>query len=275
MLKPRQVLIGIILLLGISFSPLVNSNVLVGESSIESSSELNSINGLSNSESHWNLISGESQTGHSIRELSGLLNLAHGSFDPLADEFPTIPLSYVNYNDYDVTGMKYIQFHDYDYQLITELEEAGHLTVLDILGEGNFIVRILPTHTNTLDILTNSELIRYVGNVQPGYRLHPSLLYDNVYTTVSIIPASDLGYGGYEELALDLVRFGANDAWCGFTMCQVEMRDSEEFLFNAARDGRILWIEPTSSMEVHNGVARAISGVVSLDADASFTLDGS
>ena len=50
--------------------------------------------------------------------------------------FPTIPLSYVNYNDYDVTGMKYIQFHDYDYQLITELEEAGHLTVLDILGEG-------------------------------------------------------------------------------------------------------------------------------------------
>ena len=97
---------------------------MVGESSIESSSELNSINGLSNSESHWNLISGESQTGHSIRELSGLLNLAHGSFDPLADEFPTIPLSYVNYNDYDVTGMKYIQFHDYDYQLITELEEA-------------------------------------------------------------------------------------------------------------------------------------------------------
>ena len=275
MLKPRQVLIGIILLLGISFSPLVNSNVLVGESSIESSSELNSINGLSNSESHWNLISGESQTGHSTRELSGLLNLAHGSFDPLADEFPTIPLSYVDYNDYDVTGMKYIQFHDYDYQLITELEEAGHLTVLDILGEGNFIVRILPTHTNTLDILTNSELIRYVGNVQPGYRLHPSLLYDNVYSTVSIIPASDLGYGGYEELALDLLRFGANDAWCGFTMCQVEMRDSEEFLFNAARDGRILWIEPTSSMEVHNGVARAISGVVSLDADASFTLDGS
>ena len=57
------------------------------------------------------------------------------------------------------------------------------------------------------------------------------VLYDNVYTTVSIIPASDLGYGGYEELALDLVRFGANDAWCGFTMCQVEMRDSEEFLF--------------------------------------------
>ena len=123
--------------------------------------------------------------------------------------------------------------------------------------------------------LPTLELIRYVGNVQPGYRLHPSLLYDNVYTTVSIIPASDLGYGGYEELALDLVRFGANDAWCGFTMCQVEMRDSEEFLFNAARDGRILWIEPTSSMEVHNGVARAISGVVSLDADASFTLDGS
>ena len=91
MLNPRQVLIGIILLLGISFSPLVNSNVLVVNLSIESSSELNSMGTLLVSDSHWNRMSGENNDGFSVKELSGQFNLAHGSFDPLADEFPTIP----------------------------------------------------------------------------------------------------------------------------------------------------------------------------------------
>ena len=220
----------------------MSSDILANESSVESSSELDSTNGITTYDSSWNPISGESQSGHTIRELSGQLNLAHGSFDPITEQFPAIPLSYVDHQDYDVTGMKYVQFHDYNYQLITELEETGQLTVLDTLGEGNFVVRILPNHTNTLDILTNSEQIRYTGNVQPGYRLHPNLLYEDIHKTVAIIPANDLAYGGYEELALDLVRYGANDVWCGFTMCQAKMHDSEEFLFNAARDGRILWI---------------------------------
>ena len=103
--------------------------------------------------------------------------------------------------------------------------------------------------------------------------MHPQLLFDNLHNC-SNNSTNDLSFGGYEELALDLISYGAYDAWCGYSMCQVEMSDSE-FLFNTARDGRILWIEPISSMEVHNGVARAISGVVSLENDASFTLDGS
>ena len=122
-----------------------------------------------------------------------------------------------------------------------------------------------------MDVLTNSDEIRWIGNIQPGYRLHPQLLYDNLQTTVAIIPTNDLSFGGYEELALDLISYGAYDAWCGYSMCQAEIGDNSEFLFNTARDGRILWIEPISSMEVHNGVARAISGVVSLENEASFT----
>ena len=275
MLNPRQVLIGIILILGISFSPLVNSDVLVPISGIESSSESTSNGDSLVSDSNWNRMSGENNNGFSVNELSGQFNLAHGSFDPITEQPPTIPTNFIDNNDYERTGMKFIQFHEYNYQLLIQLEKTGHLTILDLLGDGNFIVRISPNHGNTLDVLTNSDEIRWIGNIQPGYRLHPQLLFDNLQTTVAIIPTNDLSFGGYEELALDLISYGAYDAWCGYSMCQAEIGDNSEFLFNTARDGRILWIEPISSMEVHNGVARAISGVVSLENEASFTLDGS
>ena len=275
MLKPRQVLIGIILILGISFSPLINSDELVSKSTIETSSESTSVEQLYTTENNWNRISGESHNGFSIKELSGKFNLAHGSFDPLTDELPPLPFSYVDNNDFETTGMKFIQLHDYDYRWLNQLEETGHLTILDLLGDGNFVIRILPTHGNTLEILSNSEQLRWIENVHPGYRLHPQLLFGESHDTVAVIPTNDLGYGGYEELALDLVNYGAHDAWCGYSMCQAKIGDDTNFLFDAARDGRILWVEPIYSMQVHNGVARAISGVVSLDGDASFTLDGS
>ena len=59
------------------------------------------------------------------------------------------------------------------------------------------------------------------------------------------------------------------------SLCQVKIPLGSDFVQNAARDGRILWTEPVAEMEIHNSIARAISGVVSIDNDASFVLDGS
>ena len=55
----------------------------------------------------------------------------------------------------------------------------------------------------------------------------------------------------------------------------VKIVQGSNFVQNVARDGRILWTEPVAEMEIHNSIARAISGVVSIDNDASFVLDGS
>ena len=244
------------MILGISFSPLINSDELVSKSIIETSSESTSVEQIYTTENYWNQISGESHDGFSIKELSGKFNLAHGSFDPLTDELPPLPYSYIDNNDFETTAMKFIQLHDYDYRWLNQLEEKGHLTILDLLGDGNFVIRILPTHGNTLEILSNSEQLRWIENVHPGYRLHPQLLFGESHDTVAVIPTNDLGYGGYEELALDLVNYGAHDAWCGYSMCQAKIGDDTNFLFDAARDGRILWVEPIYSMQVHNGVAR-------------------
>ncbi len=145
MLNPRQVLIGIILILGISFSPLVNSDVLVPTSSIEPSSESSPNGDFLVSDSNWNLMSGENNKGFSVNELSGQFNLAHGSFDPITEQPPTVPTNFIDNKDYDKTGMKFIQFHENNYQLLMQLEQTGHLTILDLLGDGNFVVRFLQT----------------------------------------------------------------------------------------------------------------------------------
>ena len=275
MLKPKQVLFGIILLLGISFSPYVNHDLLATESGTEFTKEYASNGELATVSNYWNQISGMGQSGFPISELSGQFSLAHGSFDPLIDQLPSLPNPYIDDNDFDRTGMKFVQLFDYNYQWLYQLEEAGHLSILELLGEGNFIIRILPNFDNTIELLSNSEQIRWMDNVQPGYRLHPQLMLGESYTNVAVIPTSDLGYGGYMELALDLLSYGAHDAWCGFSLCQAKISDGSNFLLNTARDGRVLWVEPMFSMQVHNGIARAISGVVSLDNDPSFTLDGS
>ncbi len=129
MLKPRQVLIGIILILGISFSPLINSDALVPKVTIDSSNELTSIEHLPASVSNWNQISGESNNGFPINDLSGEFNLAHGSFDPLTDELPPLPDSFIDDNDFAVTGMKFVQLYDYDYRWLNQLEEKGYLSI--------------------------------------------------------------------------------------------------------------------------------------------------
>ena len=180
-----------------------------------------------------------------------------------------------NSADFQQTGMKFIQLNNYDYTWLYNLEVEGYISILDILGDGNFIIRILPDLSMSLSQLDDSQHVRWIGDMHPGHRVHPQLTDGNSHNTLAIVPASDLASGGYAELARDLINYGASDAWCGITLCQVQLDDTSVFIHNAAFDGRIVWIEPVGEMVVHNGVARAISGVVAIDNDATFTLDGS
>ena len=268
MLKPRQVLFGIILFLGISFSPMVNNEVLEADLTVETTQFDENHDKLANAAENWHLASSKTIDGLTVKELSGNFNLAHGSFDPLLEFPPPIPDLFKNNNDFQDTGMKFIQLVDYDYQLLYELENNGEIKILEVLGDGNFIIRISSNSVGVLETLENSADIRWIENVHPGYRLHPDLLISSDFSTLAIVPTNDLGHGGYGELALDLVNYGANDAWCGYTMCQVEVVKYNQFILNAANDGRIIWVEPISQLTVHNSVARAISGVVSVENNA-------
>lgn len=275
MLKPRQLIIGMILILGISFSPLIHSDVLDPKHLTTSVGEDTPDNQERFASQSWYAADGQGLFDVSLNELSGSLNLLHGSFDPLVESYPEIPQALQDFDDFEKTGMKYVQLKINDYTWIHSQQELGRISILDILGDGNFIIRLNQNVQSSLEVMEKSQEIRWIGDMQPGYRVHPVLFQTNIYTNLVVIPTSDLSVGGYADLSYDLVKFGAVDAWCGFSLCQVKIPRGSDFVQNAARDGRILWTEPVAEMEIHNSIARAISGVVSIDNDASFVLDGS
>ena len=275
MLQPRQLIFGVVLILGISFSPLTHSEFLSPDFDVELSGEDLTQVHHEYAESNWFLAASEDVNGIHLTKLSGDFTIAHGSFNPLAEAPPEVPRTLQNSADFQQTGMKFIQLNNYDYTWLYNLEVEGYISILDVLGDGNFIIRILPDLSISLSQLDDSQHVRWIGDMHPGHRVHPQLTDGNSHNTLAIVPASDLASGGYAELARDLINYGASDAWCGITLCQVRLDDTSVFIHNAAFDGRIVWIEPVGEMVVHNGVARAISGVVAIDNDATFTLDGS
>ena len=275
MQKENQVILAIILLLGVTSTPYLfdhaNSSQLSNDK-IESTSDSEQ---LSIAAENWHQASSYIIQDQELNGLSGMLNLAHGSFDPLSSDAPYLPESFISTEDYLSTGLMFVQLNEYDFDWLFELQEKSFLHVLDNLGDGNFIIRLANNQHITIDLLATSDEVRWFGNINPGYRIHPSIIFDSNYQNLALIPSSDLGYGGYESLTLSLINYGASDAWCGYTTCQVTVDNSLEFANLVSRDGRIIWTEPVSEMVVHNAVARAITGVAEVESSATFTLDGS
>ena len=63
--------------------------------------------------------------------------------------------------------MKFVQLMDYHYQLLYDLEHSGDIKILDVLGDGNFIIRILSNGVGALELLENSVQIRWMENIHP------------------------------------------------------------------------------------------------------------
>ncbi len=275
MLQPRQLIFGVVLILGISFSPLTHSEFLTPDHEAEFSDGGQNIFQQESLDPNWFAASSKGVNGYPLKDLSGQFTLAHGSFNPISEAPPQIPAKLQYSADFEQTGMKFIQLRSSDYTWLYNLQSMGNVNILDVLGDGNFVIRVLPDLSTSLAKLDDPEQVRWLADLQPGYRIHPDLLATNSHDKLAVIPASDLAVGGYAELSRDLINFGASTAWCGITLCQVSIDEGSDFTFNAAFDGRVVWIEPVGEMTVHNAVVRAISGVVSVENDATFTLDGS
>ena len=138
MLQPRQLIFGVILILGISFSPLTHSEFLSPDFDVELSGEDLTQVHHEYAESNWFLASSEDVNGIHLTNLSGDFTIAHGSFNPLAEAPPEVPGTLQNSADFHQTGMKFIQLNNYDYNWLYNLEVEGYISILDILGDGNF-----------------------------------------------------------------------------------------------------------------------------------------
>ena len=233
---------------------------------------------LATAASHWHLMPSAIQVAVEMAPSSGVLRLASGSFDPLLGDGPEVPTSFTRLHDASYTGMVLIQLDRADGNLLDALVKQHDLTVLDVVHDEGWLVRLPDNGPSRMDDLRAEDGVRWVGELQPGWRVSPELLYQPARApALAVVPTPDLGVGGYAALATDMVRFGAEEASCDAWMClaAVDPSQARTLVQHLAHDGRILWTEPASELRVHNALAWSIAGVQAVANNASFTLDGS
>lgn len=284
-MRSRASLLFVLLLFILTpLSQAINSTV--SSAQIESESGMNVMEATPLSEAelldlaaeHWGEMPHASMVQTNLKDASGILHLAAGSFDPTQTSGPEVPPSLHRLHDAAYTGLAIIQLHDANGQVLSDLVSDYNLKVLDTLHDEGWLVRLPNAPMSTLQALSEDSRVRWSGPQEPGWRLESELLTaQEGERYVSILPAADLGLGGYGDLATDLIRFGAIEAWCDAWSCQalVSPPSHLQFIRHVAHDGRIIWSEESVEMKVHNAIAWSLSGVQSVEDNAGFTLDGS
>ena len=281
MLNHRRVFLMLALLVFTSLSPIINSHL---ESQYE---EVNLVDipitdyteqqRLELASDNWHPANSEAFTGFELNSKSRTIHLDSHSFDPLVDGVPNSNLFMVENSFKFQTGLVIIQLQSMDFNVIEKLESDYEFTILDFLSGGSFVARLPENTLQSFNQLVSDSRVRWVGEMKPDWRVSEDIFSVSGENTIFMIPAMDLEFGGFEQLVIDLAGYGGTDSWCGLTFCQtiVEQENMFDFIAKTANDGRILWIEKGSQLELHNAVAAALTGVVNVENSATFTLDGS
>lgn len=225
---------------------------------------------------HWNQMDSPKIIESEIKPASGILNLAIGSFDPLSEQMPLMDSTLIRQNDNLVTGFAIIQLFSHDGEILQSLVEEYDITILDFIGDEGWLVR-MPQFGVTLIDLQQDSRIRWAGVEHPAMRISPQIIDNSQsFTQLAIVPAADLAAAGLADLAKDIVTYGADSAWCGVAVCEVNLAkdNSWQVIKKISFDGRVIWQEPSFEFELHNAVAGAVSGVLGVSNNATFTLDG-
>lgn len=266
------------LLLLTSLSPVLQSDPITDyDSQLDEPNKTSQSERLELASSLWNIAEPIPMVDIELRPSSGIIRLQSGEFDPLVSDGPMLDSFFTDLNDPTQTALAMLQLHQHDGIILEQLMKDYSITPLDYIADEGWLVRLPAPPLVTLESLQSDERIRWAGVQHPGWRVHSSLLQPSSVTHLALVPSSDLAAGGFDTLSLDLVKMGANEAWCGVGLCEVHFDTQFQSLLlnNIMRDGRIIWTEPTAGLILHNAVAGAIVGVNSVATNASFTLDGS
>lgn len=253
--------------------PLVQDSTLPNQAS-----ELTEEERLSLATEMWGNMPEAALISVELTQATGVLHLASGSFDPLLSTGPEVIPSFLRNNDAVHTGFAMIQMHDTNRESFDALSKEHDIHVLDFLHDEGFLVRLPSPPMKAFSLLQEDDRIRWIGHQQPQWRISPELINGGfISQSLTFIPASDLGHGGYPALATDLVRYGADEAWCDAWLCRAITQEETltTLLRNVAHDGRVIWTEPSAELRLHNALAWSIAGVQDVNNNATFTLDGS
>ena len=166
--------------------------------------------------SNWYSIEPSETSPSALKSLDYEIHLPIGSFDPLQDEMPKSRLD--DSFDYRQTGMAVVQLWHHTGDDLYNLVENHDVFVLDNLGSSTWLVRL--STPSDLSNLQSDDSVRWAGPMMPGWRVSENI---DAYTDyISAVPAVDLKTEALEILSIDLVKMGADEAWCGKHLCEAK-----------------------------------------------------
>ena len=212
----------------------------------------NSSEPIEEASANWHSISPIETKISGLKTLDYQIYLPTGSYDPISDDLPMANYDWAG--DFKRTGMAIVQFNDNIGEHFYDLVDKYDLFVLDNVGSSSWLFRL--SDPGDFSKIGEEQSVRWIGSMMPSWRVSSQL--DEYAEYYSIIPAADIDVRELDLLALDLVRMGAEEAWCGLHLCEAKGRISIESL---AKDGRIIFSDKAHELRITNAVAGAIVGL--------------
>ena len=219
-------------------------------------------------ESNWESLSAVSESVYQVRDFSGLIHSPFGDFDPLSDNIPLGPENLYDPSAVFRTGLVIIQSGSVDMADLMELLNLHNLNVLDTLPDSAVIVRLpVDDILGYKSLLEESEYVRWIGELPIAWRVSPDLVSlsgrGGIIIDLDIIPASDIAYEELADLENNLKSLSKDTISrniCDAHLCQIKGIDAS-WLPVLAMDGRILSIQSSSIITIHNDNAKQLIGV--------------
>ena len=230
-------------------------------------------------EGEWALLDNAAESEYPLRESSGLIHSPLGTFDPLREEMPIGPDWLTNYGQSSSPRMVLVQSASSDLTpLINDLEASG-FKILDSIPDSVLVVRP-PSGGSYGDYLPKLSHARWFSEMPHSWKVPseisvaepPADLLD-----LDVIPAGDLMDDEISELSLHLSQISENygrDEICDSSLCQLR-GVNPAWLTPLALDWRVLSIQTSSVLKIHNSNAWTISGLEGAYLDSGNSLNGS
>ncbi len=227
----------------------------------------------------WALLQNAVESEYRLRDASGLVLSPLGTFDPLGEPIPTGPDWLSNHGDSAYPQFILVQSISTDLTpLIIELESFG-FRIIDSIPDSVLVVRA-PEESNYEELLGKLAHARWFSEMPNSWKVSSELLGIASPSTpldLDVLPASDLGPQEISELSWhfsQISEYYGRDNICDSSLCQLRGVDPA-WILPIALDWRVLSIQQSSELTIHNSNAWAISGLEGAYLESGNTLNGS
>ncbi len=216
-------------------------------------------------------------SSYDITESSGIIHSPFGSFNPEVDFIPLGPENLFDPFSFLRSGMAIVQSNSSNLIPLTKyLEGEPDVNIIDIIPDDAYLIRILgDDKIEMFEEIKKFSSVKWIGEFPIAWKVSKDLipLIESLEGNIDlqIMTAPDLTPQELELLNIDL-SLVSNDFIdrdvCDFSLCKLSSI-SPLLIPILAMDGRILKIEPSSSLNIHNNNARILSNI-----DEALSLSG-